>query len=222
MRSQQITIAIVDNHYLFAEALADLLAAALSFKEIKLYRNTKQFFESEKNELPEIILTEIIHTDTNGIDFLVELKKQYQHSNVIFLSSVTEVRTMRLAMRKGASGYLSKNSSSKELINAILAVDLGDIYIGENLQYQMIRGSLADDTFVFNLSPREKEVLQFVCSGKTIKETANEMRLSVNTVQTYYKTILKKFKLNRTADLIVFAMQNGLYNPKTNSMMQMK
>ncbi len=214
MQSRQISIAIVDNHYLFAESLAELLTATQFFKEINIYREVKQFLENEKNNMPEIVLTEIIHADTNGIDFLDEVKKINPGSNVIFISSVTEIRTIRLAMRKGASGYLSKDTSSKELLNAILAADQGDMYIGENLQYKMIKGSLADSTLLFNLSPREKEVVQYVCSGKTIKEAAVEMRLSVNTVQSYYKTILKKFNLNRTADLIVFAIQNGIYNPQ--------
>lgn len=222
MQSQSTTVAIVDNHYLFAEALADLLAATLFFKEIKIYSETKQFLENERNSMPEIVITEIIHKEKNGIDFLIELKKTHPASRVIFLTSVTDIRTIRLAMRKGASGYLCKDSSSKELLTAILAVDIGDTYIGQNLQNRMIRGSLADDSFVFDLSPREKEVLQYVCSGKTIKESALEMRLSVNTVQSYYKTILKKLNLNRTADLIVFAIQNGLYNPKTSTDIHLK
>lgn len=112
------------------------------------------------------------------------------------------------------NGYLSKETSSDELADAILTIYHGETYIGESLRNSLVRSSLSEDKFVFNLSPREKEVLQHVCSGKTIKETAFDMDLSANTVQTYYKAILKKFNLNRTADLIVFAIQNGLYNPQ--------
>jgi two-component system invasion response regulator UvrY len=116
-------------------------------------------------------------------------------------------------LRSGASGYLCKDSSPEELADALITVYHGEPYIGESLRPSLLRNTLAEEQFVYNLSPREKEVLKLVCDGKTIKESAYEMELSVNTVQTYYKTILKKFNLNRTADLIVFAMQNGLYTP---------
>ena len=113
-------------------------------------------------------------------------------------------------IRSGASGYLSKDTSADELKEAILTVFRGEPYVGESLRKKLVRNTLVEDRFLYNLSPREKEVLNFVCEGKTIKETAHIMELSANTVQTYYKTVLKKFNLNRTADLIVFAIRNGL------------
>ena len=152
-----------------------------------------------------------------GIDLLTSFKQQKRKVKVILLSSITEAQTIRYALRNGASGYLSKDSSIEELADALLTVHNGEAYIGENLRNILIRNSLTEDRFVYSLSPREKEVLIMVCSGKTIKETAYDMDLSVHTVQTYYKTILKKFNVNRTADLIVFAIKNGLYNPVEGS-----
>jgi len=152
--------------------------------------------------------------EMSGLDLLTYFKKQQKKVKIIMLSSITEVQAIRHTMRIGASGFLAKDTSGDELADALLTVYNGEPYIGESLRKSLIKNSFAEEQFVFALSPREKEVLELVCSGKTIKESAYEMQLSVNTVQTYYKAIMKKFNLNRTADLIVFAIQNGLYNPQ--------
>jgi two-component system invasion response regulator UvrY len=88
----------------------------------------------------------------------------------------------------------------------------GGQFISPALEKSLIKSIFTEDQHVFHLSPREKEVLSLVCSGRTIKEMAYDMALSAHTVQTYQKKIMKKFKVNRTADLIVFAIQNGLYH----------
>ncbi len=217
MQNNRIDVALIDDHQLFTEALAELLTASGSFNEVKTYTSIKKFLEIGADNMPDVIITEIIMAEMSAIDFLAELKKLNTQTKVIILSSLTEIKTIRFAIRNGTSGYLSKDTSADELIQAVITVHEGEPYIGESLRKKLIRNTLIEDKFIYNLSPREKEVLQHVCSGKTIKESAFDMQLSVNTVQTYYKTILKKFNMNRTADLIVFAIQNGLYNPKANS-----
>ena len=217
MQDYKVDVALIDDHQLFAEALAGLLSSTGSFREVKTYRSTRTFFETCISKMPDIIITEFIVSEITAIDFLAELKKVSTKTKVIILSSLTEIKTIRFAIRNGANGYLSKDTTADELKMAIITIYEGDSYIGESLRKKLIRNTLLEDKFIYNLSPREKEVLQHVCSGKTIKESAFDMQLSVNTVQTYYKSILKKFNMNRTADLIVFAIQNGLYYPKSNS-----
>lgn len=215
MSDKTITIALIDDHQLLVESLSNLLSKYEFVEEIKTYSSVKDFFADEAE--PDIIISDILMPEISGIELLTLLKKQQKKTKVIMLSSITEVQTIRHAMRTGATGFLSKDTSADELADAVLTVFHGEPYIGESLRSSLIRNTFVEDRFVYNLSPREKEVLKLVCSGKTIKESAYEMNLSVNTVQTYYKAIMKKFNLNRTADLIVFAIQNGLYNPQDNS-----
>jgi DNA-binding NarL/FixJ family response regulator len=215
MSDKSISIAIIDDHQLLVESLSNLLSKYDFVKEVKTYTGVKDFLANGAE--PDIIISDILMPEISGIELLTHLKKQHKKSKVIMLSSITEVQTIRHAMRTGANGFLSKDTSADELADAILTVYHGEPYIGESLRSSLIRNTFVEDRFVYTLSPREKEVLKLVCSGKTIKESAYEMNLSVNTVQTYYKAIMKKFNLNRTADLIVFAIQNGLYNPQDNS-----
>jgi DNA-binding NarL/FixJ family response regulator len=214
MKGVLINIALIDDHQLLSESLGKLLHHYEFINTVQIYKSPEEFLSSTPVPWPDIIISDILMPAMSGIDLLTHFKKQNKKVKVILLSSIQEVQTIKHAMRSGASGYLAKDTSPDELADAILTVYHGEPYVGESLQKSLIKNSFAEEQFVYNLSPREKEVLNWVCSGKTIKETAHEMNLSVNTVQTYYKSVLKKFNLNRTADLIVFALQNGLYNPQ--------
>lgn len=213
-KDPRMSIVLIDDHQLLSQSLANILSKYHFIQEIKVFRTPKEYLNAGIEPEPDIIVSDILMPDMSGIDLLEKFKKENKKIKVILLSSITEVHTIRHAMRSGASGYLCKDSSPDELADALLTVYHGEPYIGESLRKVLVRTTIIEDRFIYNLSPREKEVLNWVCSGKTIKETAHEMKLSVNTVQTYYKTILKKFNLNRTADLIVFAIQNGLYFPR--------
>lgn len=211
MTNQKINVVLIDDHRLLTASLSNLLSKYEFIGTIEIFNSPKEYLKAEAEA--DIIISDIMMPGMSGIDLLTLFKQQKKKAKIILLSSVTEVQTIRYALRNGACGYLSKEASVEELADAILTVQNGDVFIGESLKNSLLRNSLTEDRLVYNLSPREKEVLAMVCSGKTIKETAYDMELSVNTVQTYYKTILKKFNINRTADLIVFAIKNGLYNP---------
>lgn len=217
MHETSLTIALIDDHQLLIESLSNLLSKFEFIKEIKKFSNARSFIKEEMDPEPDIIISDILMPDMSGIDLLNHFKKLNKKPKIILLSSIKEVQTIRHAMRSGASGFLAKDTSADELADAILTVYNGNPYIGESLRSSVIRNTLTEERFVYNLSPREKEVLKLVCSGKTIKESAYDMGLSINTVQTYYKAIMKKFNVNRTADLIVFAIQNGLYNPQDDN-----
>ncbi|MFT3681957.1 MAG: response regulator transcription factor [Ferruginibacter sp.] len=213
MESRYMNIILIDDHKLIAEGMAAMLRSYEFVKEVNIFFSLKEYLAASPEPEADIIVSDIMMPDMNGTDILVHLKSKKIKPKVIFLSSITEVQTIRYVIQNGASGYVSKDAVMEELAEALQAVYHGEKYISENLRILLIKNSFAEDGIIYHLSPREKEVLKWVCSGKTIKETAYELQLSVHTVQTYYKGILKKFKLNRTADLIVFAIQNGLYQP---------
>lgn len=207
-------IALIDDQQLFIKSLAYLLEKYDFIEKISTFKNPRVFFDQGMNPDPDIIIADILMPELSGFEMIQEFKKRNINFKIIILSSIVEIKIVRHMIRSGACGYLGKDSSPEELIEAIKTVHEGEPYVGESLRKKLVRNTLMEDRFIYNLSPREKEVLQYVCSGHTIKETAHALGLSTNTVQTYYKNVLKKFNLNRTADLIIFAVKNGLYNPK--------
>lgn len=222
MQTLKLNIALVDDHLLITQSITYLLEQFDFVEKIKTFENPKEFLSAEGIAEIDIIITDIIMPEMSGIEFLAALEKTNNRAKVIILSAVEEIQTIRYAMRNGASGYLGKNTPVEEFKEALITVYYGEPYISESFRKKLIRSTLIEDKFLYNLSPREKEVLNLVCMGKTIKEAAFEMQLSPNTVQTYYKSILRKFNLNRTADLIVFAIRNGLIPQKSAGTEQTK
>lgn len=209
-------ISIIDDHQIITESLKKLLLRNAAIREVDTYPDADVFLNAATaSSLPDVIITDLLMPGTSGLELIEKIKAAYSESKVkmIVLSSITDVQTIKQSLRTGADGFLSKNTSIDELMEAILTVREGKNYIGENLRKSLLDAVFTEEQIVYHLSPREKEVLHRVCSGFTIKEIAYDMNLSVHTVQYYHRNVMTKLKVKRTSDLIVFAMQSGLYIP---------
>ncbi len=214
-----MNIALIDDHSLLSESLANTLKYHLPDADIRVFPNGEEFFESNFAAwMPGIMFVDMLMNGMNGLEVMGKaLQKFGSDCRIILLTSIIDVHTIRNAMRLGASGYLSKESSVEELVEAINTVQSGEQYIGKGLRNMLVKYVFEEDRIVFHLTPREKEVLDMICVGKTPKEIAFETKLSLHTVQEYLRAVMKKFKVNRTTDLVVFAIKKGLYNPGYSS-----
>ncbi len=208
-------IALIDDHKLFSESIRKLLKEQAFISEVKVYSSGEDFFDNLPVRVPDVIITDLLMPGTiNGMRLIELCKETFAvMPKIIVLSSITDVQTIKQAIRNGAKGFLTKNIPVEELYEAINEVHDVKQYIAKGLRETLINAVFTEEQIIFHLSPREKEVLHYVCSGLTIKEIAYNLKLSVHTVQYYHKTVLSKLKLKRTSDLIVFAMQHGLYIP---------
>jgi len=182
---------------------------------VKVYANAKDFLEeNHKAFVPDIIISDILMKGMSGIDLLPEVSKLFgEKCKVILLSSITDIYTIKDAFKRGASGYVSKDARTEELLEAMEKVSAGEQFINRSLKDKLFKHVLIEDEVTLELTPREKEVMLKICQGKTPKEISYELKLSVYTVQQYIGNVMHKFKVNRTTDLVVFAIQKGLYNP---------
>ena len=148
----------------------------------------------------------------SGLDILDDLKRLRPKVPVLFLSMHPEEQYAKRALKAGAAGYLTKESVPEELKTAVKRVLGGGRYVSatlaEKLAYDLTRGT--DAPVHELLSDREFQVLRMVASGKTIKQIAGEISLSVKTVSTYRSRILEKTGLKTTAELIRYALQSQL------------
>lgn len=208
-------LALIDDHRLLTESIYNLLKKKMGSVDIKVYHNGVGFVSDNHITCPDIIITDLMMPGgVNGINVIDFCKEKFEgKAKVLVLSSITNVHIIRQTIRTGANGFLSKASPIEELVDAISTVIGGKQYISRNLRDDLLNTIFAEDHLSYHLSPREKDVLQKICSGKTIKETAHELNLSIHTVQYYHRNVLAKLNLKKTSDLIVFAMQNGLFIP---------
>jgi two-component system uhpT operon response regulator UhpA len=154
--------------------------------------------------------------DITGIDIIKACRKTKSKSNlkIIVLSTVKDVNLIKNSFDEGANAYLCKDASVAELIDAIntISKDENAIYVGESLKNILVEFQLFEKGKV-HLSPREKELLSHVCQGETVKEIADKLDLSINTIQSYMKQLMRKMQVNRTPDLILKAIKQGLFFP---------
>jgi len=209
-----MTICIVEDHLIISQSLKGQLSAAPYFYEVFIYNTAEAFLKEEfKDGPPDIVIVDIMLPLQNGVEAIVQAKHSLANTKFIILSSIIEGETVKNALRKGANGYLSKDISFEELIEAMQAVLAGRRYINTTLKNKILEHLFEPDPFAVHLSPRERLVLQKICEGCTPKEIAYQNNISLNTVQQYVQSLLKKFDVNRTTDLAILAVQKGLYKP---------
>lgn len=205
---------IIDDHLLITQFIKRLLEKTYSESTFKTYLSAEDLLaDLPERQLPDLIICDLLLPGMNGIDLLTILKSKLPNTKTMLLTSLTDVGMVKQAMRQGISGYLTKDSSEDELLEAIKTVLGGGKYVNTSLKDKLVEHIFLDEVTEFHLSAREKEVLQKICAGKTPKEIAYEMKLSLHTIQQYIKNMMRKFNIKRTTELVVFAIQKGLYNP---------
>lgn len=207
---------LIDDHKLLTESIRNLLQSEIDGLTISTYRNGAAFLQDKHDIHPDIVITDLIMSgNVNGIKVLDFCFENFgSNTKTLVLSSINNGQIVRQAIKSGASGFLSKSAQIYELFEAIKLVRTGKQYISSDLRDELLNTIFIEDQMAHHLSPREKDVLQLVCNGKTMKEIANDLKLSIYTVQYYHRSILSKLNVKKTSTLIVLAMQKGLYIPE--------
>lgn len=210
-----MTVALIDDHKLLLETITVSIQNRHPDWLVHSFNSFKEFQEKVRNtDTIDILILDLIMPDISGIKVLSTHRSAIPpDTKIIILSSIQDVQSLRNCIRMGALGFLPKNVSLDELLEAIETVQNNEKYIGVSLRKHLLDSIFTEEQIVFHLSGREQQVLEQICKGFTIKEIAFAMNLSAHTVQYYHRNVMQKLKVSRTSDLIVFAIQHGLYNP---------
>ncbi|MCE7064203.1 response regulator transcription factor [Dyadobacter sp. CY326] len=215
VQNSSMNIVMVDELVLLTDALQRLLLQMPEVNDVQTYCDGNEFLANRTARPPDILIMDWMINGLTGLELLdMARARMPKDMKIIILSYVTDVQTIKHAIRRGANGFLPKSTSLDELKEALLQVNSGKQYIGKGIRDNLINSVFTEEQIVLHLSPREKEVLRKVCSGRTIKEIAYDLKLSAHTVQYYHRSVMDKLKVKRTTDLIVYAMQHGLYIPE--------
>jgi len=160
----------------------------------------------------DVVLLDISMPNGGGLDILKQLRTMKPKLAILVLSMHPEEQYATRALKLGASGYLTKESATDELVGAIRKVSQGRKYVSSSLA-EKLAFQLETDTEQLpheTLSHREYQIMCLIASGKTVTEVATELSLSVKTISTYRSRILEKMNMNNNAQLISYAIRNGL------------
>ena len=211
-RTKTIKILIADDHSLIREGLKKILKGASDMRVTAEAQNSQEVLEQVRKTSFDLVVLDISFPGRSGLEILKDLKQEFPKLPVLILSMHPEDRFATRSLMAGASGYLTKDCAAEELIHAIRRVVGGRKYISASLSEQLASQLEADAGKPLHetLSNREYQVLCMIALGKTAKDLAQELSLSVNTVNTYRARILEKMKMTKNAELIRYALQNRL------------
>lgn len=203
-------VLLADDHAILAEGLVTLLKA--DFDLVGVVSDGLALVNAVETLQPEVIVTDLSMPKMNGLDAVREIRARHPDAKIIILTMHRDPHLAADAFRAGVSGYLLKISSSDELITAIREVALGRSYVTTLMAKSLIgtlmtSGPASQDSV---LTPRQHEVLQMVAEGKTMKEVASALNISVRTAESHKYEIMQVLGVKTTAALIQYALRNKL------------
>lgn len=216
---ERYKIAIVDDHSLFAESLQSLIDNFENFKVDYIVKNGQELVDklAYKKYHPDIILLDINMPYMNGIQTMCWLKENHPNLDVLALSMEDEEDTIIQMLRYGAKGYLLKDIHPDELQYALNEILVKGFYYTDRVSNSLINSLNLDSEknkinelkFV-DLNERELSFLELACTEKTYREIADDMFISIKTVDGYRDTLFKKFGVNNRIGLVLYAIKNDL------------
>ncbi len=208
---KHIRILLADDHAVVRQGFKMILDAQPDMEIVGEAGNGREAIEFAERFRPDIVVMDVAMPELNGIEATRRLAASAPHSRVLALSMHKDSVYVREILRAGARGYLLKDSVADDLVSAVRAVASGEGYISPG-----VSNSVLDDyrRHVTNpidlLTSREREVLQMLAEGKTNKEIAGILKLSVYTVDAHRGRIMEKLNLHSINELVRFAVRNGL------------
>lgn len=205
-------ILIVDDHALVRQGLRQLLADEMGQAEVAEAADARAALELAGTKKWDVVVLDINLPGRSGFEVLQELKQRQPRLPVLVLTAYPEDQLALRALEAGAAGYVTKQSANEELVNALKKVLAGGSYISPSLA-EKIAGRMRRGLEVApheKLSPREFEVMVKLAGGRSLKEIAGELALSVKTVSTFRSRVMEKLGLQNNVELAHYAAERGL------------
>ena len=207
-----IKILIADDHAVVRRGLKQILAEEPNMAVFGEACNAQEVLKNVREQNWDIVILDITMPDRSGLEVLKELKNIRPKLPVLILSIHPEEQYAVRVLKAGAAGYMTKESAPEELVKAVRKVIKGSKYISPSLAEKLAFDLETDSEKPLHeaLSNREYQVMCMIASGKTVKEIAKELYLSVKTISTHRARILEKMKMKTNAELTHYAIKNRL------------
>lgn len=214
MSKNSITIIIADDHTIVRQGLMKLLEEERSMQVIGEAKDGREAVKRVSDLEPDIVIMDIAMPKLNGIEASRQIKQAGVKTKIIILSMHDHSRYVRELLGLGVSGYLLKNSSSNEIVKAIVSATKGDTYLSPAISSRVIedyvgmnKKSQEEEELYNTLSNREREIFQMVVEGTSTKKIAETLCVSPSTVKSHRSNIMEKLKMDNLSQLIQYAIQ---------------
>jgi two-component system response regulator NreC len=212
-----VKVLLVDDHVVMRQALRMLLESQAELEVVADVENGRQAVQAVERMQPDVVLMDVVMPGLNGLEATRQIRRISPSTRVVMLSGFVDEDQLLDALRAGASGYIIKKSDISELVLAIQTVHRGNSYFSSALSEgfdlaEVLYNSKRPDqrSGADSLTPREREVLQLIAEGHTNQGIANELYISVKTVEAHKSHIMSKLHARNRTDLIRYAIRKGI------------
>jgi len=206
-------ILLADDHPMFMQGLRGILERE-RFEVVGEATDGRKAVQLAEKHAPDVAILDLAMPLLNGLDTAREIGKVSPGTRTILLTCHSEEQYVLDALRAGVTGYILKTKATADLVQAIREVSRGTLYISPGVSREAVRAYLSDEQLRSDpLSPREREVLQLIAEGKTMKEVGAILGVSVKTAETHRMRIMGKLEIRETAGLVRYAIRHGMIQP---------
>jgi two-component system, NarL family, response regulator NreC len=214
-KNSQIRVLIADDHAILRSGLRMLIDSQHDMTVVGEAQDGDEAIEIAKKMAPNIVILDVTMPERGGLNTIHEILKQNPTARVLLLTMHEELAYVRTALAAGAAGYVLKRSVDADLLSAIRAVHRGRTYVDAELASEMIQHAVPDGSrskakLTEVLSERELQVLKLVAEGFSSREIAQQIFVSIKTVETYRGRFAEKLGLTSRADIVRYALEMGL------------
>lgn len=211
----KITVIIADDHMIVRDGIRSLLEKQPDIEVVAEADNGRTALKHAQQLSPDVIIMDIGMRELNGIDATRQIIGKLPDVKILALSMYSDKQFIKGMFKAGASGYMLKDSASKELVDAIRIVADSKVYISPSIAGVVTEDYLErlaeKDTSVHSvLTSREVEVLQLLAEGESTKQTASILSVSTKTIESHRKNIMRKLDIDNIVDLIKYAIREGI------------
>lgn len=211
-----IRILLADDHTVVRKGLRLLLEGQPGFDVVGDAADGRAAVALAEQLTPDVVVMDVAMPGLNGIEAARQISAKVPRAAIVFLSMHSDESYVLKALKSGARGYLLKDSAEQDLINAVIAVSEGKAFFSPAISRMLVEDYMrqmqerkVEDSYEL-LTTREREVLQLLAEGRSNKEVANVLNLSLYTVETHRANILQKLNLHNQAELVLYAIRKGV------------
>lgn len=211
MSSKKIRILLADDHTILRKGVRMLIDSQPDMEVVSEAKTGREAVEQARKLKPDIVIMDVSMPELNGIEGTRQICDELPHTKVLALSMHKDSVYVREILRAGARGYLLKDDEDDDLLKAIRVVYRGEAFLSPAISDAVLtdyRRHVSNPVDL--LTSREREILTLIAEGKTNKEIANALGLSVYTVESHRGSVMEKLNLHNTGDIVRFALRNGL------------
>ena len=207
-----IGVFLTDDHTVVRQALAEMISREPEFKVVGQCGDGLRVSEQVQAAKPDVLVLDIAMPGLNGLDICRDLTRRMRNLAVLILSMHDDEEFVVRAMENGALGYLTKEADNSQFIEALRCVARGELYLAPGLSTGVLGrlGRGGDDDPYEQLTTRERQVLQLIAEGRTNREVAESLELSVKTIDTHRTRLMRKLSIHDQTSLIKYALRKGI------------